>query len=96
MMNLVTNYFSKAQDVLTDSSKDRLVNVYRNQSGESRGCMAGSSEREEQVQKGQDYFLDIRNWNTADKKSIQENHDIHFQQQRSLKSFFLNGMKSVS
>ena len=88
MMNLVSNYYSKAQDVFSDTTKDRLVNVYRNQSGRTGGAMANSHNREKQVQQGQEDFLDISS--LTDRKAAVEGEDIHFRQQQALKNLFRN------
>lgn len=82
-MQLVRNYYSQAQDVLSDSTKDRLVNVYR-QGGDTGRHISGSQSREEQVQQGQNDFLDIRDFNTR-KNAVETDLDIHIRQQQQLR-----------
>lgn len=83
-MQLVRNYYAQAQDVLTDSTKDRLVNVYR-QSGTTGSHITGSPTREQQVQQGQNDFLDIRDFSTR-KNAVETDLDIHIRQQQQLRN----------
>ncbi len=83
-MNLVRNYFSQAQDVLSDSTKDRLVNVYRH--GSTTGShMAGHLSRDEQALRGQQDFLEIKDFSSKKLATQPDDLDIHLQQQSQLK-----------
>lgn len=87
MANPISNYYSKAQDVFSETSKDRLVNVHRHQSGEAGGGIANSPGRDEQVLKGQQDLLDIKSFSER-KAALDGDLDIHFHQQSRLKKLF--------
>lgn len=87
MSNPISNYYSKAQDVFSETSKDRLVNVHRYQSGKAGGGIANSPGRDEQVLKGQQDLLDIKSFSER-KTALDGDLDIHFHQQNRLKNLF--------
>ena len=80
-MQLVRDYYSQAQDVLSDNTKDRLINVSR-QSGTTGRHING--DREEQVRQGQQDFLDIRDPN-ARRNAVDIDLDTHLYQQQQLR-----------
>ena len=82
-MQLVRDYYSQAQDVLSDSTKDRLINVSR-QSGNTGRHM--NADREELVQQGQQDFLDIRDPNSR-RNAVDIDLDTHLRQQQQLRQF---------
>ena len=84
-MHMIRNHYSQAQDILSDSTKDRLVNVYR-QGGTQGRHAAGNNSREQQVHQGQQDFLEIRDFSSR-RNAVETDLDIHLLQQQQLRNF---------
>lgn len=87
MMKMISQYFSQTQDVLTENSKDRLVNVYRHKAGTAGGGIANTLSRNEQVKRGQEDLLEIKSFDER-KAALNGDLDIHLEQQEGLRKLF--------
>ena len=83
-MQMVRNYYGQGQDVLSDESKNRLVNVYR-QGSQLGSHMTGNLSREQQVEQGQDALHGMQDRMTR-KNALDADLDIHIHQQQPLRN----------
>ena len=84
------NIFAKAQDVLTEKSKDRLVSVHRWNSHRSGNLIADQFGREELVRKGQEEFLLMDRVDRHD--ALNNDFSNHSSQQEQLKAMRRDGL----